>query len=156
MPDVSIYVALVTGGVALTPQLLIWRQNAEQARRARREQHEAAVRTACTTLYDAATDLLTQVRGNLDYHGDEMGARLARARGCAADARKQANNIALLAPQALADPAWKLAVAADEFAEAAAANTKADKGVMVSLPDYQDLETARDDFGTKAAGYFQG
>jgi hypothetical protein len=156
MPDVSIYVALITGGVALAPQLLIWRQNAEQAKRAQREQHAAAVRDACTALYDAATDLRTQAQNIHDYHGAEMGARLAEAWHCAGDARKHANSIALLAPQALAEAAWQLAAAADRLAEAAAANVKLGKGASVSLPDYTDLETARTDFSARAAEYFRG
>lgn len=156
MPDVSIYVALITGGVALAPQLLIWRQNAEQAKRAHREQYEVAVRDACTALYDAATDLQTQVRNNHDYHGDKMGARLAQAWQRAADARKHANGISLLAPHALAKSAWQLAAAADSLAAAAAENIKLGQGTSVGMPDCTDLETARADFSMRAAEYFKG
>jgi hypothetical protein len=156
MPDVSVYVALITGAVALTPQVLIWRQNVAQAKRAQHEQHEAAVRDACTALYNAATDVQTQVRNNHEYHGDGIGERLAEAWRCAAEARKHANSIALLAPRALAASAWQLAVTADQLTEAAATNIKLGMGASVDMPDCSELEKARGDFSAQAAEYFSG
>lgn len=148
MPDVSIYVALITGGVALAPQLLIWRQNQSQAKLARREQFEMEARLACKALHDATVDVETEVWKNSEYHGAEMAARLARVREPVATARKAANDIAFLMPREIADAARKLADAADDMLASAEKN--------MGIPDFAELKARRADFSEKAVVYLMG
>ncbi len=156
MPEVSIYVALITGAVALIPQFLMWLQNQSQARAARRVQHLTAVRHACMALYDTAADLRTQVQNNHEYHGEEMAARLAQVRQRAADASKHAVSIALMVPPELAHSAWQLAEAAFRVAESAGAGTNLDMGRSVSAPDLADLDARTAAFRERAVSYTMG
>ena len=115
-------------------------QSVLAARRDRRDRREADRRQACVDLVQAAENLRTQVANNHDYHGDEMGARLAQVRAFAAQARIQAVRISLAAPPELAQVAQELATAASRLAEAAEARTDLRQGASTELPDLGDLD----------------
>jgi len=73
MPDVSLYVAVITGGAAVlgaavSPVSTAY-QNSRQAVRDRAERRETAVRQACTGLLGSARDLRVQVANTAAYHG---------------------------------------------------------------------------------------
>jgi hypothetical protein len=160
MADVSIYVAVISAsaailGAAVSP-LSAARQVSVQAKRDREERRETALRQACMDLLRAAADLRTQVANNHEYHGNETPARLAQVRQHAADAGVHAVSIALQAPQALADPARRLAAAADRLAVATAENTDLDMGVSVRPPDFTELDTCVEAFSKLAVEHAGG
>ena len=73
MPDVSLYVAVITGGAAVlgaavSPVSTAY-QNSRQAVRDRAERRETAVRQACTGLLGSARDLRVQVANTVAYRG---------------------------------------------------------------------------------------
>jgi hypothetical protein len=146
MSDVPIYVAVITAGAgiigAAIPQVSILARDVRQAERDRRERRTDAWRQACLDLLRASGELRTQVANNAEYHGDEMGARLAEVRKCAASAQLHAVSVAFLGPATLKEPAERLAAAANGLAEAAAQNTDLSLGNMVRTPDFAQLDEA--------------
>jgi hypothetical protein len=154
MADVSIFVPVISAaaailGAAVLPVTTVF-HSSHQARQERFERHDMAGRQACIELLRAAVDLRALVANNHDYHGDEMAARLAQVRQYAADARVHAFNIALIAPQRLADSARELAAATDGVAVAAAKDTDLSMGVSVRAPDFARLDACIADFTKRA------
>jgi hypothetical protein len=154
VPEVSVYVAVVTAGAAVVgaaisqiPGLV---RDIRQADQARRERNACTKRQACIDLLGAARDLLTQVANAADYHGEEMADRLAEIRKVAAAVHTHAANVELLAPDALAEPAVRLAGVADRFAADAAANTDLQLHQMVTAPDPTELGEAIEAFRKQA------
>jgi hypothetical protein len=154
MTNVPLYTAVISGCAAVAgaaiPTIGITVQGALAARRERRERNEADQRQACVELVQAAENLRTQVADNHDYHGDEMGARLAQVRAYAAQARVQAVRMSLMASHGLAATAQGLAAAASRLAEAAEATTNLRQGTSTDLPDFGDLETCMAAFKAEA------
>jgi hypothetical protein len=143
MPNVSLYVAMVTaaagvGGAAI-PAIAVIMRDVRQAERDRRERNAEAKRQACLDLLRAAGELRTRVANAGEYHGLEMGARLADIRECDAAVQLSAVSVQLLAPGKLTAPAEQLALAASQLATAAADNTDFGIGAMVSKPDMARL-----------------
>jgi hypothetical protein len=160
MADVPILVAAISAsagvlGAAVSPFGSAYLSSRKE-RRERRERHEADARQACIDLYRAAVEMRTQVANNHEYHGKEMGARLALVRRYAADAAVHAASIALLAPEKLADPAEQVALAADRLAAAAAANTDLALGVSKKAPDFRELNDCIANFRKQAVDYVGG
>ena len=95
-------------------------RDVRQAERDRRERTTEAKRQACLDLLRAAGELRARVADNTQYTGDQLGAWLAGLRKGEAAVHLSAANVALLAPQTLADPADYLARAAGQLAAKAA------------------------------------
>ncbi len=144
MPDVSIYVAVITAGAGVAgagiPHFAIVARDVRLAERDRRERRAAAKRQACLDLLRSAGELRMQVANAAQYHGDEMGTRLADVRKSAAAAQLHAVNVALLAPRKLGEPAQRLAAAASRLATAAADGTDMRVQEMIRLPDFTELD----------------
>jgi hypothetical protein len=154
MADVSIYVAVIAGSAGILGGLPPYVQATIKARRKRQERHQDAVRQECVGLIRAAWDLRTMIKNNHEYHGDEMGERLAKVRERAADAAVYSAAIAALAPGPLADAAARLASAAQQLAEQASANTDLDMGRSIRAPECGDLESRITKFTEATAAYF--
>jgi hypothetical protein len=137
MPDVSIYVAAITGAAgvlgAAVPLIVTVSREARKAERDRQERRADAKRQACIELLRAAGNLRTQVANTVHSHGEEILAGLARIRGCAEAVALHAVNVGLLAEEKLSGPAQQVAAAADRLAVTAAANT--DTRVMAITPE---------------------
>jgi hypothetical protein len=160
MTDVSIYVPVISAsaailGAAVSPVTTVY-QSYRQAQRERQERHETEARDACTALLRAAAQLRTQVANNHEYHGEEMGARLAQVRKYADDARTHAFNIALLMPRTVAEPAGQVAAAALRLVKTTVENTDLAMGVSVRIPDFDELDGAIADFTNRAVDYTSG
>lgn len=144
MPEVSIYVALITAGAGATgaaiPQIATVVRDVRQADRDRHERRVETRRQACLDLLHAASDLRTQVANAAQYHGSDMGARLAEIRKCAAAVQLHAVSVALLAGESLDDPAERLAAAAMDLAAAAVHNADMSLNQMVSCPDLSEFD----------------
>ena len=143
MADITLYVAVVTGGFtaigAAIPQISINRQ----ARRAELERSEAVGRDACLALVRAAVKLRTQVANNHDHGESDMAPLLALVREYAADVEICAHTVAFLLPP-LADLAMNLGVAAARQAEKAERHPR-------RPPDFTELSTCIAAFGRKVA-----
>jgi hypothetical protein len=114
------------------------------------------VREECVGLIRAAWDLRTMTQNNHEYHGNEMGARLARVRERAADAAVRSTTIALLATGHIVGTAAGLASAAQQVAAAAAAGTNLDMGKSICAPDFTELDFCIKEFSEATADYFGG
>lgn len=154
MTDVPLYTAVLSASAAVIgaaiPTISIAVQNVLAVRRDRWDRYEAEKRQACVELMQAVESLRTQVANNHDYHGDEMGARLAQVRTYAAEARVQAVRISLLDPQKLGRPAQQLAATATRLAEAAANKTDLALGASRERPDFSELDACIAAFKTEA------
>jgi hypothetical protein len=88
MPDVSIYVAIITAAAgvlgATIPQVAMYRRDTRQAEWDRRDRRAETKRQACLDLLRAAGQLRTRVADAAQYHGDEMRGKLAAVRKSAA------------------------------------------------------------------------
>jgi hypothetical protein len=161
MTGASIYVTAVISasaailGASITPLTTIY-QNARYARRDQQLQHETAVRTECIKLLHAVWDLRTMVANNHEYHGDEMGARLAKVRRRAADASMKWVIIATLAPSDLGGSARRLGMAADLLAVEAAKYTDLDRGRSIRAPEFGEVDSCIKDFSARVVAYFGG
>jgi hypothetical protein len=144
MPDVPLYVAAITAAAgvagAAIPAITILIRDVRQAERDRRERSVEAGRQACLDLLRAASEVRTRVANAADYHGNEMGARLAEIRECDAATQLHAVSVALLAPEKLTEPAALLADAAGGLVAVAEQNTNIDRGVMVPRPGFTELD----------------
>jgi hypothetical protein len=159
MPDVSLYVAVITGGAAVlgaavSPVSTAY-QNSRQAVRDRAERRETAVRQACTGLLGSARDLRVQVANTAAYHGAEMASRLEQVRQLDADAASHADDVALLVPVGVAESAARLADAVSRLTAWAEANFKSDLGASIREPDFTDLNERIADFSAQAVGYLR-
>jgi hypothetical protein len=150
--DVSIYVALITGGVgaigAATPQLATLFRDSKQASRDRQERGVNARQQAYIELLGAAADLRTRVENTAMYHGSEMPARLTEIRGSAADVQVKAVKVAFLAAD-LAGSAQGLGSAATDLAVEAVAKTDMATNVM-TRPDFKAFDKAVNKFKAEA------
>jgi hypothetical protein len=145
MPDVSLYVAMVTAaaavGGAAVPAIAVIVRDSRQAERDRRERNTAAKRQACLDLLRAVGELRVLVANSILYPRDQLGAQLAAIREAEAAVHLHAAGVALLAPQTLAEPADHLARAASLLAATAAVDSdRWDK--MVREPDLTGLDTS--------------
>jgi hypothetical protein len=151
--DVSIYVALITGGVgaigAATPQLATVFRDSKQASRDREERGVDARRQAYVELLGAGADLRTRVENTAMYGGDIL-ARLAEIRSSAADVQVKAAKVSFLVSN-LAGPAGSLAKAAADLAAEAIAKTDMSTGVMTA-PSFTAFDTAVEKFKSEAIG----
>jgi hypothetical protein len=142
--DVSIYVALITGGAgaigAATPQLATVLRDSRQAGRDREERGVNARQQAYVDLLGAAADLRTRVANTAMYHGGEMLVRLAEIRSSAADVQVKAARVAFLAAD-LAGSSQGLGAAAAGLAAEAVGNTDMSNNVMTA-PDFMAFDEA--------------
>jgi DNA-binding MarR family transcriptional regulator len=145
MTDVPLITAVLSAAAAIVgaaiPTASAMVQSLSVARRERQERHEADKRQACVELLQAVENLRAQVASNHNYHGDEMGARLAQVRTYAAEARIQALRISLMAPHGLGQSVRELAAAATALEQAAEATTDVNEGVSRELPSFAELKT---------------
>ncbi|MDX6396010.1 MAG: hypothetical protein QOJ73_7073 [Streptosporangiaceae bacterium] len=153
MPEVSLYVAMVTaaagvGGAAI-PAIAVIMRDVRQAERDRRERTAEAKRQACLGLLSAAGELRARVADNTQYTGDQLAAWLAGLREGEAAVHLSAANVALLAPQTLADPADHLARAAGQLAAKAAKDTD-NRSRIVPQPDFTGFDESVAAFLRKA------
>ena len=156
MADVTIFTAAITavagvGGATMSQYIAAIREG-RQAKRDRQERYETARREACENLLRAAGDLRTQVANNRSFRGDRaaMTARLEKVREQAAATQLHAVSVGLLAPDRLADPADRLAAAAQKVAEAVVKDTNLDKGWVDVDPDFAALDACVDTFRMEA------
>jgi hypothetical protein len=154
VPDVSIFVALITAGAgaigAAIPQVATVVRDVRKAERDRRDQRAQTRRQACLDLMGAASDLRTQVANAALYHGDEMGARLTEISTRADAVQLHALNVGLLAPDTLAAAADRLTIAARDLAAAAARNTDMSLKQMVVSPDSAEFDQSVEAFRLEA------
>jgi hypothetical protein len=134
MPDVSIYVALITAGagalgagVSLVPAYI---RDVRQPAQARRDSRDDSLRQACIDLLGATEDLLAGVANAVDYHGNDMASRVAGIRTAAAAVQVHALTVQLLAEGGLAGAAERLAGAAAVFTADAESKTDLNLGSM--------------------------
>jgi hypothetical protein len=80
VPDVSLYVAAITAGAAVLGAgvsfIPVYLRDVRHADQDRRERHAETRRQACLDLLGAAEGLRTSETNAVDYHGEEMSARL--------------------------------------------------------------------------------
>jgi hypothetical protein len=88
----------------------------------------------------AVGELRTRVANAADYHGDQMGARLAEIRECAAATQLHAMTVALLASGKLTEPTARLASAATRLVTVTARNTDLKAGEMLIKPDFTEFD----------------
>jgi hypothetical protein len=160
MADVSIYVAAISAGAALIgtaiPQLSTAIRDSRKAERDRREQNAQTRRQASMELLRAAGQLRARVADYYDHHGEDMAARLAEVRGCAAETQLCAASVALLPPGSLADEANAVAAATGALAAAAAKNTGLRLGAMSGSPDFRSLDECVENFRKRAEAEARG
>jgi hypothetical protein len=160
MTNVPLYTAVISGCAAVVgaaiPTVSVMTQGLFQAKRDRRDRIEAEMRQAAVQLLQAAENLRAQVAGNHDYHGPEMGARLALVRAYAAKARIQSLHLSLMATHRLAESAGELADAAARLEQAAEATTNVDQGVSSELPGFGELEARIAAFKAEAVSDARG
>jgi hypothetical protein len=154
VPEVSLYVAVITAGAAVIgaaiPQVPILIRDVRQAGQDRRERHADARRQACLNLLGAAGELQAKVANAGHYHGKDMRDRLAEIRDCAAAVKLHAATIELLAARPFAVLADSLAKEAAKFAEQAVENTDLKLNQMVEIPNPGQLERAAETFRERA------
>jgi hypothetical protein len=154
---VNVYVAVIAAvagvsGAAISQAFSIIRDDRQAERdrqereRDRQERQATERQDACRELLRAAVELRTQVANNFDYHGTDMGERLAKVRDYAAAAQIPAVSVSMLAPRQFAEPADRLAAAASRLAEAAAANTNLMQGSMTTTPSFSELNECVETF----------
>jgi hypothetical protein len=153
MADVSIYVALITGATgavgAAIPQIATVLRDSRQAKRDRSDRSVNARQEACVALLRAAADLRTRVANATMYQGDEMLARLAEIRSCAAAVEVRAASVGYL-DKTLAEPAADAASAATRLAAAAVQTTDMDLHAMPEGPDLTLFDQRVEDFRAKS------
>lgn len=143
MSDVPLYVAAVTaaagvGGAAI-PAITVLLRDVRQAERDRRERAAGTKRQACLDLLHAAGELRARVANTIQYSGDQLAAGMAEIRDAEAAVHLQAANVALLAPQTLAEPADQVARAASHLAATAVEDT-GKRATMIRPPDFTGLD----------------
>jgi hypothetical protein len=151
MPQVSLYVAVITAaaavlGAAVSPLSTAY-QNSRQAVRDRAERHDTAVRRACVGLLRTARGTRVHAANTAAYHGVEMGSRLERMRELAGEAASQADEVVLLVPAGVADSATTLASAVRRLATATQDNVRFDASIRD--PDFSELDGCIEDFSAR-------
>jgi ParB-like chromosome segregation protein Spo0J len=160
MTDVPLYVAAITaaagiGGAAL-PSLVTIIRDVKQAGRDRRDRQAETKRQACLDLLRAASELRARVANTADYHGDEIGARLAQIRESEAAIHLSAAGVALLTPEELADPAARVARAASRLVMSAEEMVDVAAKQMVARPDFEEFDKSVTAFRDKAVDDARG
>jgi hypothetical protein len=154
MADVSIYVAVISAAAGIVgatiPQAATAIRDGRRADRDRRERLADTRRQACVQLLRTVLDLRVHVANNQDYHGEEMAARLAAIRECAATAEVEAVSVALMVGPELAKAAEQLASAAARLATVAADNASLQLGASTQAPDFGELDDSVTAFKTLA------
>jgi hypothetical protein len=156
MPEVSIFVAVITGGAAVfgaavSPVSMAY-QNAKRSARDRRERRETEIRQACAGLLKAARDLRVQVANNHAYQGNEIPLRLEQVRQLAADAASYADSVLLLLmPVDVINSAGRLTAAVSRLVETAEANIDSNVHMSIRSPDFTELDDCIKDFSKLAA-----
>jgi hypothetical protein len=145
MPQVSLYVAIVTAAAAVAAAAVSQIPGLRKARQDRRDRHAEIRQQACLDLLSAAEELRASVANAVDYVGEEMRSRLADIRNLGAAVQLRAMRIELLVPGALAGTAKHLASVAGEFIATAVANTDLVLGNMRAT-DAAELGRAIDSF----------
>ncbi len=144
MADVSIYVAVISAAAGIVgatiSQATTAIRDGRRAERDRKERLADARRQACVQLLRTVLDLRVRVANNQDYHGEEMAARLAGIRECAATAEVEAVSVALMVGPELAKAAEQLASAAARLATVAAENASLQLGASTRAPHFGELD----------------
>lgn len=144
MADVSIYVAVISAGAgiigATISQATTAIRDGRRAERDRKERLADARHQACVRLLREVLNLRVRVANNQDYHGEEMAARLAEIRECAATVEAEAVGVALMVAPELAKMADHLALAAARLATVATENTSLQLGASTQAPDFSELD----------------
>jgi Caspase domain len=120
------------------------------ARRAQQERLVAARRGACIDLFRAAIDLRALVANTFDYYGSEMESRLQEIRASGRAIQVYGLALTLLATENLIDPANRLAAAATLLAEGTLKMSDISRGLMISAPDFSELDSCSEDFRDEA------
>jgi ParB-like chromosome segregation protein Spo0J len=94
--------------------------------------------------------LRARVANTADYHGDEIGDRLAQIRESEAAIHLHAAAVALLAPENLAEPADLVARAATRLVMAAEEKVDPNAKQMVTKPDFKEFDKSVEAFRDKA------
>jgi hypothetical protein len=128
---------------------------ARLAQRDRLERATETMRRASVELLRAVVELRVRIVGTTEYHGGEMGARLAEIREYGTAVELYTVNLGLLAPHDLAASAKRLAGAANRLVVAAAENMACDLGVMVRTPDFDELDASSQIFRESVLESFQ-
>jgi NAD(P)-dependent dehydrogenase (short-subunit alcohol dehydrogenase family) len=151
--NVSIYVALITGGAgaigAALPQAFTFLGDNRQASRDRKERGVNAKRQACIELLGTAAGLRTRV-ANTAMYGGEILDRLAEIRSSTADVQVKAAKVSFLESK-LVESAGSLAQAAADLAAEAITNTNTSTGVMIA-PSFTAFDAAVEKFKSEAIG----
>jgi hypothetical protein len=131
MPDVPLYVVIVTAGASVistsVPQALMWAKDAGREKRAEaeervRKQKEAMGdrRELCVSLLKAARRFRVLMENTYNPRGPVLDASVEQVPGAVADVASQADEVEFNVPKAgtaavaLADEARKLALTAEE------------------------------------------
>jgi hypothetical protein len=159
MPQVSLYVAVITAaaavlGAAISPLSTAY-QNSRQAVRDRAERHDTAIRQACVGLLRSARDMRVQVANIAAYHGDEMGSRLERMRELDAEAASHADEVQLLVPPGIAVSAATLAGAVSRLATSTQANVRRQLGASIRDPDFGEIDGCIQDFSARVVEFIR-
>jgi hypothetical protein len=145
MPEVSIYVAIITAAAgvlgAATPQVATLIRDSRQAERDRQERRADAKRQACLELLRAAGDFRTDVANTCHSHGDGMEARLEGVRAAAETVALHAVSVGLL-DQKLSTSAERVAAGAEAVAGAAVENFDERVKAVIPEPDYTEFDAA--------------
>jgi hypothetical protein len=157
MADSAVLIAVVTGGFtilgATLPQITSVVQSGRSDKRKESERRATRRNEACVALREAIGDLRTQVADNADYHGSEMGARLALVRKYAKEAEVHALKIGFIAPEPLSRAAMRLAAAGAALVVKTEENTNVDAGVVTDRPDFTEVDTRITEFTKVAMKY---
>lgn len=109
----------------------------DQAERTERRATEH--RQASLALLKAASELRLLVAGTSQLNPDQLCAHLTELRNLTANTQLQAVNVALLAPDMLADQAERLADAAARLADVVR-NTNGDAELVADIPEFIEFE----------------
>ena len=159
MPEVSLYVALITAAAAIVgaslPLITTLLRDVRQAERDRRERIAGSQQQVCLNLLGSAGELRTQVENAADYQGPKMTDLLAEIRKSAEAVRQNAAIVELLAPVKLGEPAERLAKTAEKLTAAAVEGTDLKNGQMVKVPSTAELAGAMSAFKDQARTEFR-
>jgi len=154
VPEVSLYVALITAAAAIVsaslPLLTSFFRDERRAERDRRERMTTEQQQVCLDLLGSAGELRAQVENAADYQGAKMAGLLAEIRKCAEAVRQNAARVELLAPVKLGETAERLAKAAGKLTAAAVEGTDLKNGQMVKVPSTAELAEAMSTFKGQA------
>jgi len=145
MPEVSIYVAIITAGAGVlggaTPQVATLIRDSRQDKRDRHERRADATRQACLELLHAAGDFRTDVANTCHSHGDGMEARLEGVRAAAETIALHAVSVGLMDPK-LSASAEGVATAAEAVAVTAVNNFDTRVKAVTPEPNYSEFDAA--------------